>query len=110
MLQFSRVYCWSYDVTPFLRHLSCEIYNTSTLLSHIVENAEIDEHLEKIAENIIVEHLFYTIFIATNNRTLGVFFHCVNNQTRLTIRDTRVPILQDQFHQSLLLIIIIASI
>ena len=59
-------------------------------MSQIVEHTEIDEHLEKNTENLIVEHLFYTISIATNNRTPGIFFHCVNNQTRLTIRDTRV--------------------
>ena len=62
----------------------------STLVSQIVEHTEIDEHLEQIAENLIVEHLIYTIFIATNNRTSGIFFHCVNSQTRLTIRDTIV--------------------
>ena len=59
-------------------------------MSQIVEHTEIDEHLEKNTENLIVEHLFYTISIATNNRTPGIFFHCVNSQTRLTIRDTRV--------------------
>ena len=32
-------------------------------------NTEIYEHLEEIAINLIVEHLFYTISIATNNRT-----------------------------------------
>ena len=63
-----------------------------TLMSQIVEHTEIDEHLEKNTENLIVEHLFYTISIATNNRTPGIFFHCVNSQTRLTIRDTRVYI------------------
>ena len=31
-------------------------------------NTEIDEHLEEIAKNLIVEHPFYTISIATNNR------------------------------------------
>ena len=56
----------------------------------IVEHTEIDEHLGEIAENLIVEHLFYNIYIATNNRTPGIFFHCINSQTRLTIRDTRV--------------------
>ena len=39
---------------------------------------------------LIVEHLFYTISIATNKRTPGIFSHCTNNQTRLTIRDTEV--------------------
>ena len=63
---------------------------SATLVSQIVEHTEIDEHLEQIAENLIVEHLIYTISIATNNRTPGIFFHCVNSQTRLTIRDTRV--------------------
>ena len=39
-----------------------------TLMSQIpVEHTEIDEHLEEISENLIVEHLFYTISIATNN-------------------------------------------
>ena len=30
-------------------------------------------HLEEIAEKLIVEHLFYTTSIATNNRTPGIF-------------------------------------
>ena len=47
-------------------------------------NIEIDEHLEEIAKNLIVEHLFYTISIATNHRTPVVFFTA--SQTRLTIR------------------------
>ena len=61
-------------------------------MSQIVEHTEIDEHLGRTAQNLIVKHLFYTtcISIATNNRTPGIFFHCVNSQTRLTIRDTRV--------------------
>ena len=60
--------------------------------SHVPNSrkTEIDEHLEEIAKNVIVVHLFYTIFIATNNRTPVIFFHCVNSQTRLTIRDTWV--------------------
>ena len=45
----------------------------STLVSQIVEPTERDEHLEEIAENLIVEHLFYIISVATNNRTPGVF-------------------------------------
>ena len=36
-------------------------------------NTEINEHLEEIAKNLIVEHLFYTISIATNNRTPIIF-------------------------------------
>ena len=52
-------------------HYACGIF---TLVSQIVEHAEIDEHLEEIAENLIVEHLIYTISIATNNRTPGIFF------------------------------------
>ena len=32
-----------------------------------------DEHLEEIAKSLIVEHLFYTTSIATNNRTPGIF-------------------------------------
>ena len=39
----------------------------TTLMSQIVEHTEIDEHLEEIAENLIVEHLIYIISIATNN-------------------------------------------
>ena len=45
----------------------------STLVSQIVEHTKIDEHLGRIAKNLIVEHLFYTISIATNNRTPGIF-------------------------------------
>ena len=56
----------------------------STLMSQIV-HTEGEEHLEEIAENLIVEHLFYTISIASNGRTLWIFFHCVNSQTDLTI-------------------------
>ena len=52
----------------------------------IVEHTEIDEHLEEIVKNLIVEHLFYTISIATNNRTPGIFFNCVNSS------DTRVHV------------------
>ena len=40
----------------------------------IVEHTEIDEHLGEIVKNLIVEHLFYTIYIATNDRTPGIFF------------------------------------
>ena len=55
-----------------------ELNNTFTLLFQIVEHTEIDEHLGEIAENLIAEQLFYTtISIATNNRTPGIFFHCV---------------------------------
>ena len=45
----------------------------TTLVSQIVEHTKINEHLEEIAKNLIVEHLFYTISIATNNRTPGTF-------------------------------------
>ena len=45
----------------------------STPISQIVEHTEINEHLEEIAENLIVEHLFYTISIATNNRIPGIY-------------------------------------
>ena len=34
-----------------------------------LEHSEIDKHWEEIAENLILEHLLYTISIATNNRT-----------------------------------------
>ena len=66
-----------------------------TLLYQIVEHIEIKEHSAKFAEKLLVEHLFYTIFIATNKRTPGIFSHCINSQTRLTIRDTGVDI---QYH------------
>ena len=48
------------------------------------------EHLEKLAENLIEEHLFYTLSIATNNA--WDLFHCINinSQMYLTIWDTRV--------------------
>ena len=38
-----------------------------------VEHTETDEHLEEIAENLIVERMLYTISIATNNRTRGIY-------------------------------------
>ena len=63
-------------------------------MSQIVENTEIDEHLEEIAENLI-EHLFYTISIATNNRTPGIFFRCIYSQTRLT---TVKPVCSDHLY------------
>ena len=44
-----------------------------TLVSQIVEHTEINEHLEEIVKNLVVEHLFYTISIATNYRTPGIF-------------------------------------
>ena len=43
------------------------ISNYTTLLYQIVEHIEIKEHSAKIAEKLLVEHLFYTIFIATNS-------------------------------------------
>ena len=73
----------------FVAWLGLGVY-FSTLVSQLVEHSEINELLEEIAENLIVEHLFYTVSIATNNRTPGIFFNCVNSQMRLTIRDTRV--------------------
>ena len=59
-------------------------------MSRIIEHTEINEHLGRIAENLIIEHLFCTISTATNNRTPGIFSHCVNSETCLTNRDTRV--------------------
>ena len=58
--------------------------------SQVNPSVDKNEHLEEIAENLIVEHVIYTISIETNNRTPGIFSHCINSQTRLTIRDTRV--------------------
>ena len=46
----------------------------TTLVSQIVEHIKIREHLTKYAEKLIVEHLFYTISIATNKRTPDAFF------------------------------------
>ena len=78
----------------FFAHEGLEVlsHKLFTLVSQIVEHTEIDEHLVKIAKNVIVEHLFYTISIATNNRTPGIFFHCINSQTCSTIKDTRVSL------------------
>ena len=44
-----------------------------TLVSQIVERTEIDAHLEEIAENLTAKHLFFTISIATNDRTPEIF-------------------------------------
>ena len=53
------------------RKIANQCYSTqaTTLVSQIVEHTEINEHVGEIDENLIVEHLFYTISIATNNRT-----------------------------------------
>ena len=45
-------------------------------------------HWAKFAEKLIVEYLLYTISIAANKRTPGIFSHCINDQICLTIRDT----------------------
>ena len=45
-----------------------------TVVSWIAEHIEISEHFTQFAEKLIVEHLFYTISITTNKRTLGMFF------------------------------------
>ena len=64
--------------------------NGSTLVSQIVEHTKIEEHMEANVENLIVEHLLHTISITTNDRIPRIFFHCVDSQTRLTNKDTRV--------------------
>ena len=51
-----------------------EIYTVGYSPVPSSRNTEIDEHLEEIAKNLIVEHLFYTISIATNYRTPVIFF------------------------------------
>ena len=51
--------------------------NFATLVSQIVEHVEIDEHLEEIAEKLIVKHLLYTISIAANNTRPWFFSHCI---------------------------------
>ena len=46
----------------------------TTLMSKIVEHTDLDEHLKKVAENLIIEHLFYTTSCPTNNnRTPEIF-------------------------------------
>ena len=45
-----------------------------TLVSRILEHIEISGHLTKFAEKLIVEHLFYTISIATNKITHNTRF------------------------------------
>ena len=65
-------------------------FAVGTLVSQIVEHTKIDAHLEEIAENLTAEHLFFTISIATNDRTPGIFVHSINSPTHLTIRDTGV--------------------
>ena len=59
-----------------------------TLVFQILKHIEISEHLTKFAEKLIIEHLFYTISIATNKEHPAPFSHSENSQTRLTIRDT----------------------
>ena len=59
---------------PTLQKKTFQEYNSNTLVSKIVEHIEISEHLTKFAEKLIVEHLFYTISIATNKRTFSTFF------------------------------------
>ena len=54
-------------------------------------NTEINEHLEEIAKSLIVERLFYTISIATNNRTPIIFSTAlIVKRVWLSLRDTRV--------------------
>ena len=50
-----------------------KIYTVGYSLVPIRRNTEIDEHLEEITKNLIVEHPFYIISIATNNRTSVIF-------------------------------------
>ena len=42
-----------------------------TLMSWMVEHIEISVHLTKCGEKLIVEHLLYTVSIATYSRTPG---------------------------------------
>ena len=49
--------------------------NSSTLVSWIAEHIEIQEHSTKFAEKLMVVQLFYSISIATNKRTPGIFSH-----------------------------------
>ena len=45
-----------------------------SLLSQIIEHIEIIEHSTRFKKKKIIEHLFYTICIATNKRKRGIFF------------------------------------
>ena len=76
--------------TQLVKSMFQNLTTRDTQVSWIIEHIEIKEHSVKFAEKLIVEHLFYTISIATNKRTPGIFSHSTYNQTRLTIRDTEV--------------------
>ena len=127
---YNGINCWPTPAISFLRWpkppFFCEGYKT-TLVSWILEHIEIREHLTKFAEKLIVERLFYTIWVRSRNcgclvtwfcyqliakpgnKTAAVswpdpyllqqikehpapFSHCINSQTRLTIRDTGVGV------------------
>ena len=60
-----------------------------TLMPAKVEHIEMKEHLIIITSKLIIEHLSYTLSIASNGRIPGCF-HCINSQPRLTIRDARL--------------------
>ena len=40
----------------------------------IADHIEIEEHMVKFAKYLIIVHLFYTIYFATNKRTPVIFF------------------------------------
>ena len=42
-------------------------------MSQIVQHTEINEHLAEIVEKLILEHLFYSLSIAINSWTPGIF-------------------------------------
>ena len=42
-----------------------------------IEHTELDVHLEKIAENLIEEHLFYIIYLLQQIIEHLFFFHCI---------------------------------
>ena len=74
VIKFATFEIYTSEVFNYKFNSTCGSKSMGTLMSQIVEHTEIDEHLGEIAENLIVEHLFYTISIVTNNRTPGIFF------------------------------------
>ena len=52
----------------------------------IEDHPKIEEHFEKIK----VEHMIYSIFIASNEMTPDIFYHCIDSQTPLTVRDAEL--------------------
>ena len=65
-----------------------------TLMSQIVEHIKISVHLKKFGKDIIVEYLLYTVYLLQQIKEHpALFCHCVNSQTRFTIRDFGVDVM-----------------